>query len=210
MPRGVYAHLDPWDGHTLALERFSCAPGPAGWRYLGAVSDASGQRPLGGVDVTVDARWRQVRVELSGGGWQLRGGVVGDRCRWVRRPATAEQAPTPASQPREDGQQAAAFVGRTPALIVAVARLPGLSTGETARLRLVEVSWPALAPMVVEQAWALLEVTEHATETAPLPVERYEVSHLGTGHRATVHLAGDVVLDAPELELRELASPPNV
>ena len=61
----------------------------------------------------------------------------------------------------------------------------------------------------LDQGWALVDVTDHETDTTPLRVERYEVADLATAERRVVHLAGDVVLDAPGLELAELESAPN-
>jgi hypothetical protein len=54
-----------------------------------------------------------------------------------------------------------------------------------------------------------VDVEEHATDEGPLRVERYEVADLATAERRVVHLAGDVVLEAPGLELADLESPPN-
>ncbi|WP_241682975.1 hypothetical protein [Actinomadura sp. J1-007] len=76
MPRGTYVHLD--DDLT---ERFQCAPGPGGWRYVGERAD--GVR----TDLVVDGRWRQIRVEVVAPSWWLRGGVTGHDLAWVRGPA---------------------------------------------------------------------------------------------------------------------------
>ena len=40
-----------------------------------------------------------------------------------------------------------------------------------------------------------------------LPVERYEIVDRDSGDGRVIHLAGDVVLDAPSLELTELDTP---
>ena len=77
-------------------------------------------------------------------------------------------------------------------------------------MHLLRVTEPALLPLDVDEGWALVDVTEHETETAPLPVERYEVADLATAERRVLHIAGDVVLDAPGLELVELESPPTL
>ena len=194
MPRGTYHHLDP-GGELAGVEVFSCAPGPSGWRYVSQLYTPS-EEPLGRVDVTVDASWRQVRVQLSYGDWTLRGGVVGPDVVWVR----------------ESGEQslpAVGFTGRSPAFAVATARLLGLSLLDRRRLKLVGVSEPALAALPVDEGWALVDVTTHDTESGPLRVERYEVADLATAERRVVHIAGDVVLEAPGLELVDLESPPN-
>ncbi len=124
MPAGVYRLADG------ALERFTCAPGPAGWRY---VSDR--------LDLTVDDRWVVVRLVVARVGWQLRGGVVGPDVIWRR----GEQA----LSVRADG-----FTGPSPAYDVAVARQLGLGIGQTRRRRLVEVTEPVAATRTVEVQWA--------------------------------------------------------
>jgi len=124
VPAGVYRLADG------ALERFSCAPGPAGWRY---VSDR--------LDLTVDDRWVVVRLVVARAGWELRGGVVGPDVSW-----------------RRGGQvmsvRAAGFTGPSPAYDVAVARQLGLGIGQTRRLRLVEVTEPVAATRTVDVQWA--------------------------------------------------------
>ena len=182
MPTGIYELADG------TVERFSGAAGPAGWRYVAP-----------GVDITVDGGGRQVRVELAAGGWTLRGGVAGPSVLWVRGPA-----------PGELSAEAAGFTGASPGFLVAATRLLRLTPGARARLRLVRVDGPALATRVVEQGWELVGVTSHPTELGPLPVGRYRVAELDTGEVAEVHVAGDVVLAAPGIELAELSSPPTL
>jgi len=43
------------DGAVVAYERFSCAPGPAGWRHTAAVLGSEESTWTGLVDVTIDA-----------------------------------------------------------------------------------------------------------------------------------------------------------
>jgi hypothetical protein len=203
MPRGTYHHLDP-GGSLAGVEVFSCAPGPSGWRYVSQVYTPE-HEPLGRVDVTVDDAWRQVRVQVTSGAWSLRGGVAGPDAVWVRGPADA----APGGEGDEHTATAAGFTGRSPAFAVATARLLRLSLLDRRRVRLVGVTEPACVALPVDEGWALVDVTEHETETAPLRVERYEVADLATAERRVVHLAGDVVLEAPGLELADLESPPN-
>ena len=194
MPRGTYL----LDG---AEEEFSCAAGPAGWRYVSA-----------GLDLVLDAAGRQVRVEFRGGGWVLRGGVSGPSTLWTRVPgpvgpggaglAGAAGAAGPGS---EQVAEAAGFAGESPGLLVAAARVLQLEPGGRARLRLVSVTGDALATRVVEQGWELVSVGAHG----PLSVARYRVAALDTGEVGEVHLAGDVVLAAPGVELTALESPPG-
>lgn len=72
MPNGRYSLHDPHDHVLLGEERFSCAPGPAGWRYVSKTYAPDGST-LGTVDLTLDSRSRPLRMELRSGGWQVRG-----------------------------------------------------------------------------------------------------------------------------------------
>jgi hypothetical protein len=204
LPKGTYHHLDP--GGTLAgVEVFSCAPGPSGWRYV-SQTYAPDHSPVGRVDVTVDGRWRQVRVQVTAGGWTLRGGLAGPEVVWVRTPASALPG---AAADAEQTATAVGFTGRSPAFAVVTARLLGLSLLDRRRVRLLGVTEPACVALPVDEGWALVDVESHDTDTGPLKVERYEVADLATAERRVVHLAGDVVLEAPGLELVDLESPPN-
>lgn len=212
MPNGVYSFHDPQDGTPSGGERFSCAPGPLGWRYTASALPVPGSAGSGSartVDLTVDGRGRPVRVEVVAGGWRVRGGAAAVEgaagVLWVRKPAD----PYAAEEPVEGQAKAVAFTGRSPAFLVAAARLLDLTPGQSVRVRLVDLTEPVLAPLLCDQAWALTEIEEHPTPLGPLPVSRYEVADLATGVRGVVHLAGDVVLAAPGVELEELDSPPN-
>jgi hypothetical protein len=192
VPRGTYQHL----GEQVE-ERFQCAPGPGGWRYLGERGD--GVR----VDLVVDSRWRQVRVEVRAPDWVVRGGLVGHELIWIRRDRGGDQA-------AEHSARAAGFLGESPGFLVAVTRSLGLSAGEESTVRLVELGGSALATLTVDRRWRLTTVETYETGTRPLPVERYEVADLATGEAHIVHLTGDVVLDAPGIELEHLETPPTL
>jgi hypothetical protein len=175
VPSGTYLYA------SGATEDFSCAAGPAGWRYTSAR-----------LDLTLAATGHQLRVAVTSADWQLRGGSTGRTLHWTRGDGPERSAGA-------DG-----FTGESPGFLVAAARRLGLAAGERARLRLVEVTGPALATRVVEQGWELVGHTPHG----PLTVARYRVAALDTGETADVHLTGDVVLAAPGVELAALDSPP--
>ncbi|TMR05575.1 hypothetical protein ETD83_06005 [Actinomadura soli] len=190
MPSGTYVHA----GEGLE-ERFQCAPGPGGWRYIS-------QRPDGvRTDLVVDARWRQIRVELLTPTWWVRGGVTGREVAWVR--AAAETG-------TEHAERASGFVGESPGFLIAVARSLELDENAQADVRLVQLSGPSLSPLTNTWRWRRAGTAVYETETEPLPVSQYEVTDLSTGEVESVHLAGDVVLSAPGIELTELESPPNL
>ncbi|HEY7485395.1 MAG TPA: hypothetical protein VH912_13110 [Streptosporangiaceae bacterium] len=157
-----------------------------------------GERTDGGrADLTVDARWRQIRVELTSGDWLIRGGVIGREALWIRGG-------------EERSAEVAGFLADSPGFLVAVARWLRLEPGQDAVVPLVRLSGPALAALTVTQRWRLAEITTYETELTPLPVERYEITDLATGETGAVHLAGDVVLDAPGIELTDLETPPTL
>ncbi|WP_432249290.1 hypothetical protein ACRAR1_18760 [Streptomyces sanyensis] len=201
MPRGRYSLHDPHDHTPLGEEHFQCAPGPSGWRYVSRTFTPSGDTS-GTVDLAVDDLGRPLRLELRTADWQIRGAAL-EGVTWVRTDPTGEQA-------TEGSVRAPAFTGTSPAFLVATARLLRLRPGSPAvRIRLVAFTEPVLAPRTVDQSWALVDSEAHTTDNGPLVVDTYQVSALDTGEQHTVHLAGDVVLAAPGVELEELETPPS-
>ncbi|MEU6175796.1 hypothetical protein ABZ832_28295 [Streptantibioticus parmotrematis] len=201
MPRGRYSFHDTHDHTPLGEEHFHCAPGPSGWRYTARTTSPDGT-DNGSVDLTIDELGRPIRVELHAGGWQVRGAAL-DGVTWVRTDPAGEHA-------TEGNAAAHAFTGMSPAFLVATARLLRLTPGAPAtRVRLIALTSPVLAPLTVDQSWSLIDRTAHATDNGPLAVDEYQVNALDTGERHSVHLAGDVVLAAPGIELEDLDSPPS-
>ncbi|MFF9345488.1 MULTISPECIES: hypothetical protein [unclassified Streptomyces] len=201
MPRGRYSLHDPHDHTPLGEEHFHCAPGPSGWRYVSQTTTPDGDH-RGSVDLAVDELGRPIRLELHASSWQVRGAAL-DGVTWVRTDPTGTDA-------TEGNVRAHAFTGTSPAFLIALTRLLRLTPGapET-RVRLVAFTDPVLAPLTVDQSWALLGSEQHPTDHGPLTVDAYQVSALDTGERHTVHIAGDVVLAAPGLELEDLDTPPS-
>ncbi|MGW6540630.1 hypothetical protein ACWGBV_36585 [Streptomyces sp. NPDC055051] len=202
MPRGRYSLHDPHDHTPLGEEHFHCAPGPSGWRYVSQTTTPAGDHH-GSVDLAVDELGRPIRLELHASSWQVRGAAL-DGVTWVRTDPTGTHA-------TEGNVRAHAFTGTSPAFLIALTRLLRLDPGapET-RVRLVAFTDPVLAPFTVDQAWALRGRETHSTDDGPLTVDEYRVSTLDTGERHTVHIAGDVVLAAPGIELEDLDTPPSV
>jgi hypothetical protein len=208
VPRGRYLV----DGE---VEEFACAAGAAGWRYTG-VRRESGRS----VDLTLDGRGRPYRVEVASPDWVLRGGAAGTSLLWVRRPAaggptnssdptgppdpTGPAVPAPGPVGFERSAVAHGFLAGSPAFWVALSRLVRLPVGQGRRLRLVEVSWPALATRLLDLEWRHVEEVGHPAGAATLTVSRYDATPLDTGQVRTVHLAGEVVVAADGVELLEL------
>jgi hypothetical protein len=201
MPRGRYSLHDPYDRAPLGEEHFHCATGPSGWRYVSQTVTPSGD-PAGSVDLTLDALGRTIRLELKAGDWQVRGATL-NGLTWVRT--------DPAGAHAQEGNVAAhAFTGASPAFLVAAARLLRPPAGGPAtRIRLVSFAPPVLAPRTLDRSWRLMSTEAHAADNAPLMVGNYQVADLETGEEDAVHLAGDVVLAAPGVELEDLESPPS-
>ncbi|MFR0352956.1 hypothetical protein [Streptomyces sediminimaris] len=201
MPRGRYSLHDPHDHTPLAEEHFHCAPGPSGWRYVSQLTDPSGGH-IGSVDLALDGLGRPIRLELHAAHWQVRGAAL-DGVTWVRTDPTGAHA-------TEGNVRAHAFTGTSPAFLIATTRLLRLTPSAAATcVRLVAFTDPVLAPRTVDQSWALVNREAHATDNAPLTVDEYQVTALDTGERHAVHIAGDVVLAAPGIELEDLDSPPS-
>ncbi|MBD0708679.1 MULTISPECIES: hypothetical protein [unclassified Streptomyces] len=202
MPRGRYSLHDPHDHTPLGEEHFHCAPGPSGWRYVSQTTTPSGDH-RGSVDLAVDELGRPLRLELHAAGWQVRGAAL-DGVTWVRTDPTGTDA-------TEGTVRAHAFTGTSPAFLVALTRLLRLTPASPeTRVRLVAFTDPVLAPLTLDQSWALLGSEAHPTDNGPLMVDEYQVSGLETGERHTVHIAGDVVLAAPGIELEALDTPPSL
>lgn len=156
----------------------------------------------GSVDLAVDELGRPIRLELNASSWQIRGAAL-DGVTWVRTDPTGAYA-------TEGNVQAHAFTGTSPAFLIATARLLRLTPHTPAtRVRLVAFTDPVLAPRTVDQSWALLKSEAHATDNGPLLVDEYRINALDTGEQHTVHIAGDVVLSAPGIELEHLETPPS-
>ncbi|MFP3992041.1 hypothetical protein U9R90_32115 [Streptomyces sp. E11-3] len=212
MPRGRYSLHDPHDHTPLGEEHFHCAPGPSGWRYISQITTPSGRESggvpgestvAGSVDLAIDELGRPIRLELHAASWQVRGAAL-EGVTWVRTDPTGEHA-------TEGNVPAHAFTGTSPAFLIAIARLLRLTPGTPAtRVRLVRFTDPVLAPRTLDQSWALLKSEAHATDNGLLTVDEYQVTALDTGERDTIHIAGDVVLAAPGIELEHLESPPSV
>ncbi|WP_030194143.1 hypothetical protein [Streptomyces sp. NRRL S-87] len=201
MPRGRYSLHDPHDHTPLGDEHFQCAPGPSGWRYVSRITTPTGE-DRGSVDLAVDELGRPIRLELHAADWQVRGAAL-DGVTWVRTDPTGTEA-------TEGNVPAHAFTGTSPAFYVATARLLRLTAAAPpTRVRLVAFTDPVLAPRTVDQAWALVKSEAHPTDSGPLMVDEYQVSALDTGEQHAVHIAGDVVLSAPGIELEELETPPS-
>jgi hypothetical protein len=201
MPRGRYSLHDPHDHTPLGEEHFHCATGPSGWRYVSQITTPPGDH-AGSVDLTLDELGRPIRLELNAASWQVRGAAL-DGVTWVRTDPTGEHA-------REGNVAAHSFTGASPAFLIATSRLLRPAPGTPARrVRLVALTPPVLAPRTLDQSWALLSTETHATDNGPLTVESYQVGDVDTGEAQSVHIAGDVVLAAPGIDLEDLESPPS-
>ena len=185
MPRGVYVHEA-----GAVEERFSCAPDGGGWRYFATRSDG------GSIELLADGRWRPGRLQVAAGEQLLRGGAAGPELLWV-------------TAGREHAARAVGFLGAFAGLLVAVARSLRLGEGEQVDVPVVWLTTPSMAARTVPQRWTLAETVRYDAGDAQLPVERYEITDLETGEVAQVHLAGDVIVAAPGIELADLEDPPN-
>lgn len=201
MPRGRYSLHDTHDHTPLGEEHFHCAPGPSGWRYVAQTTSPAGDH-AGSIDLTTDELGRPIRLELHAASWRVRGAAL-DGVTWVRTDPDGTLA-------TEGNVPAHTFTGASPAFLVAMTRLLRLAPGAPAtRIRVVTFTEPVLAPRTLDQSWALLRSEAHPTDNGALSVDEYQVTDLDTGEQRSVHIAGDVVLAAPGIELEELETPPS-
>lgn len=195
MPRGTYVVAG-------RPEAFSCAPGPAGWRYTSPV-----------LDLVCDRRFRCLRFQVTtaAGAW-VRGGrtVLDDGAAVLVWTGSGDLS-------RERRGSAEAVVTPSPGTLVALARSvapPGPSPAARV-VAAVRFDEPALGGLSVR-----VRVTrDGAEEHEGLLLERWHVDDLDAGTRTEVHLAGDVVLwavrrgspeeDPWDVELADLDSPPS-
>ncbi|CAM5538137.1 hypothetical protein STANM309S_00849 [Streptomyces tanashiensis] len=171
MPRGRYSLHDPHDHTPLGEEHFHCAPGPSGWRYVSQITTPTGDH-RGSVDLAVDELGRPIRLELHAASWQVRA-APRRRHRVLHGPHRNPRhrgnacAPTPSpARPRRSSSRSRDSCMHP-------------DSPET-RVRLVAFTDPVLAPLTVDQSWALLRSEAHATDNGPLTVDEYQVSTLDT------------------------------
>jgi hypothetical protein len=185
-------------------EPFSCAPGPAGWRY---VSDV--------LDLACDSGFRVVRLVVTAGTAWARGGGWRDR---EGRPGLSWAC----SAAPDDERHAAATNVLTgdpgsPGALVALLRSvagPGEHPVAPALRAVVRFDPPVLAGLGGRRVLARTGARWHAAPAGDLLVEAWTVDDPDTGARVAVHLAGDVVLategaSGGDVELADLDSPPS-
>lgn len=169
MPSGAYL-LSGHDG-PYARERFTCSDTPEGWRYVGSREDPVSAAALGTIELLADAAGRILRLEVTAGGWLLRGGVVGPEALWRRGD-------------EERSASAHGFAGSSPSYAVIASRLA--ATRE--QLRLVAVHDAALATSTVDRAWTAAG-------------GGWESTDLATGERGLWRIEDGVVITGPGVTL---------
>ncbi len=198
MPRGIYQLA----GRS---EAFSCAPGPAGWRF---VSDR--------LDLACDTGFRPVRfVVTSSGGQVLRGGGL------RLDDGTPLLVWAPADDPAGERTAAAgALLTGSPGAWVSFLRTvaPPGSAPVSADVVALEIDPDSAAALTVRRRVTRTGAQAHQAPAGTLQVETWTVDDLDTGARRELHLAGDVLVWAApgpadghgneEIELIDLEGPP--
>lgn len=187
MPKGSYLTS------TGRVEAFSCAPGPAGWRFVSE-----------DLDLACDATFHPIRFKV-GSTITGRGGRLEDGTPVLIWTGTDE---------RERISRADVLLNESAGGWIAAARqvaLPGPKlVGRT--LIALQVA-PEGGVLLAEYRLTRVAVEQHDSDTGPLLVETWHADDSGLGVRRQLYLAGDVLLQAHlpdrEVELIELDSPPN-
>lgn len=179
-------------------EAFSCAPGPAGWRYASDV-----------LDLVCDSRFRTARVQVTAADARVRGG------RTVLEDGTPVLTWLATSDPSTERHAVADAVEvASPGALVALARrVSGPGEGPvTLDLAAVRFEPPRLAGLSVRLRVSRVGAERHDA----LLAECWHVDDLDAGTRTALYLAGDVVLWAArdghepwEVELEALDGPPS-
>lgn len=191
MPRGTYAFT------TGRVEAFSCAPGPAGWRY---VSDR--------LDLACDAAFRPVRFAL--------GGRVGGAARLEDGSAVLFWP-----EARDDGasveraHHADTVLTDSPGSWVAAIRQAATPGEDLVRRMLTAVQLDVACVGRRALQCSRVATSWQSADEGSLLVEHWHVQ-LDGAPAAELHLTGDVLLFGrgllavdEEVELTQLASPPN-
>lgn len=130
--------LSDHDG-PYAVEDFRCGEGLDGWCYRATRRDPEAAVFLGELELVVAPDGRVLRLAQSGGGWLLRGGIVGGDALWRRGD-------------QEHTVPAHGFTGSSPAYAIVGTRLAA-SRGDGS-LRLIAVHDDVLATATVDQVWS--------------------------------------------------------
>lgn len=194
MPRGTY-HL------AGRPEAFSCAPGPAGWRFVSAA-----------LDLACDTGFRPVRFAVTGpGATQLRGGGLrlddgAPVLVWARSDAVDD----------EKVSAAAGLLTASPGSLVALVRgvaAPGEARA-SADVPVLRVAPDASGARLVRLRVERLGAERHEAPQGALLDESWRLTDVDTADVSGLHVAGDVVLHATagvlddEVELADLDGPP--
>ncbi|GAB2685486.1 hypothetical protein [Thalassiella azotivora] len=199
MPRGSYLV-------TGRSEAFSCAPGPAGWRY---VSDAA--------DLACDAAFVPVRFRV-GPGPDPATAAIGER-------ATLDDGrralvwTCPADPDRRRVTSLRPLDGGSPGLLVALLRAvagPG-DQPRAATVPVLRLDGPGFAGLAGRRSVRRLGATRHDAPDGALLAEEWAVDDPDAGTRLVAHLAGDVLLAAEgsdaagavTVEVTSLDGPPS-
>lgn len=178
MPRGQYTIIQ--DGRAAAIEAFTCAPGPMGWRYFATVQGLDGGDTR--VDVSVDGDGRTVRARVQTAEHEVLIAARGAQVQAIHDGAPVEleaAAGTPVWYP-SPGFMAAALHRRTETDTFEVLRLDASTLA------------PSRAPLTAELV---------ATGRAPSPVGAFEAQTWRADDR-TIAIADIVVIAADGFELR--------
>ncbi len=128
-------------GHDgpYAVEDFRCGEEVDGWCYRATRRDPETEVILGELELVVAPIGRVLRLEQSGGGWLLRGGITGGQALWRRGD-------------QEHVVAAHGFTGSSPAYAIVCTRL-AVARGDGS-LRLIAVHDDVLATATVDQVWS--------------------------------------------------------
>jgi hypothetical protein len=179
MPAGRYTVMDG-AGRPVGAEEFRCAPGPAGWRYVSAISTSVPQPHDEVVDLVVDGGWRPVRLRIETGSHELVVGSRGDRLVGAR---DGEPLEVPFGPQVELDYLSPCFNAVT-----------AVRLGRTAEIDVVFLEPVTCRPATVRQRYELRGEEEVVTPVGRFRATRWQYTALESGWTRPLWVAADVVV----------------
>jgi hypothetical protein len=179
MPLGTYRIIGE-HGEPVGTEAFRCAPGPAGWRYVGEIDTAEHGRHHEVVDIVVDTDWRIVRVRIDTGPHQL-----------LLEPSTGTLKGSRDGEPLELPWGPDDHLDYlTPATnLITTQRLT-----DTTEIEVVFIEPTTLEPVHERQRYELHGDEDVQTPVGRFAARRWTYTSLGDGWTSDLWVAGDVVV----------------
>jgi hypothetical protein len=166
------------------LERFRCAPGPAGWRCVSEIDAVEPSRHAETVDIAVDADWRPVRLRVDTGEHLLLARPAGDHL----------EIELDGRRRDVDWDPETELDYRSPAFNAVTANRLHHASLTAADLSVVFFEPFTCEPRIVLQRYERLDYGAVVTPVGTFHAERWRYTALETGWTRSMWIAGDIVV----------------